>query len=97
MGPDKGGAAAPLGSLRDVRASLAAFNTSPDGSGSDSGGIERLHGPGLVLELPTSMDPVNQAVATLNDEDYAFPVLLRICRALNWRMMDIETGRLFGG
>jgi hypothetical protein len=79
-----------------VRHALALFNTSGDGSGADGAGLERLHGPGMVIEIPTSTDPVSQAIATINDEDYAFPVLLKMCRKLGWRMMDIETGRVLG-
>ena len=51
----------------------------------------------MIVEVSTSADPVSQAVATLNDEDYAFPVLMKLCRALGWKMVDIETGRTFGG
>lgn len=91
------GAGPAMGTLREVRAGLARFNTSPDGSGSTDSGIERLHGPGMVVEVSTSADPVSQAVATLNDEDYAFPVLMKLCRAQGWKMVDIETGRTFGG
>jgi hypothetical protein len=86
----------PLGDLREVRARLAAFNTSGDGTGPDVTGLERLHGPGMVVEIPTAQPTVQQAIATLNDEDYAFPVLVRMCRELGWKMMDLETGRVFG-
>jgi len=91
------GSTGALGPLREVRSGLARFNTSGDGTGAETSGLERLHGPGMVVEVPTSLDPVNQAIATLNDEDYAFPVLLKLCRVLGWKMMDMETGRVFGG
>ncbi|MBI1189175.1 MAG: hypothetical protein GC200_00615 [Tepidisphaera sp.] len=90
-----GGGSAPLGGLKEVRATLASYNTSADGSKSESG-LERLHGPGMVVELPGSIDPVTQAVASINDEDIAFPVLMKLSKSLGWRLMDIESGRVFG-
>jgi glycine cleavage system protein P-like pyridoxal-binding family len=54
--------AAPLGKLADVRAILARHNTSPDGGPTKDSTIAALHGPGLLVELPTSSDPVNQAL-----------------------------------
>ncbi len=95
MGPDQKGASVPLGSLREVRATLARFNTASDGS-PPGAGLERLHGPGFVVELPTSIEPVTQAIASVNDEDTAFPVLLKMCKTLGWRMMDIDSGRVLG-
>lgn len=84
----------PLGRLREVRETLAAFNTSEDGSGSEHAPTLRLHGPGLTLEVATSADPVTQAMASINDESIAWPVLERICRSLRWRLMDMESGRV---
>lgn len=95
MGAEQKGAAAPLGSLREVRDKLARFNTASDGT-PPGVGIERLHGPGYVVELPTSVEPVTQAIASVNDEDTAFPVLLKMCKTLGWRMMDIDSGRVLG-
>ncbi len=86
----------PLGSLRQVRERLANFNTSHDGSIARNTATEILHGPGLVVEIATSLDPVSQAIVTLNDEDIALPVLFRMCKAHGWKMMDMDTGRTFG-
>lgn len=97
LGPDVKGAASPLGTLKSVRETLAGYNTASDGSGKESMGLERLYGPGMVVEVPTSQDPVNQAVASLNDDDLAMPVLFRVCKAKGWRLMDVESGRMFGG
>lgn len=94
MGPDKGGQAQPLGPIREVRATLARFNTAGDGT--PPGVLERLFGPGMVVELPTGQDVVNQAIVTTNDEDTSFPVLMRLCKTLGWRMMDMESGRTIG-
>lgn len=94
MGPDRAGETQPLGPIRDVRAALARFNTAGDGT--PPGVLERLFGPGMVVELPTGQDVVNQAIVTTNDEDTSFPVLMRLCKTLGWRMMDMESGRTIG-
>lgn len=96
IGKDVKGGNAPLGSLREVRATLEGYNTGPDGSKSDAG-LDRLHGPGMVIELPGAIDPVTQAVASISDEEIAFPVLMKLTKAMGWRLMDIESGRMFGG
>lgn len=97
MGPDRNGSAGALGARREVRETFARFNTAPDGSNKDSMGLERLHGPGMVVEIATSVDPVTQAVASINDEDIALPVLFKLCKTTGWRLMDMESGRIFGG
>lgn len=89
-----------LGSLRDVVKAISAYNTSPDGSGpegmGEAGGIGFLYGPGFVIELPTTTDAVSQLMVTITDEDFAWSVLMRMCRQLQWKMMDAESGRTFG-
>ncbi len=94
MGPDRAGQPQPLGSLRDLRATFARFNTAGDGT--PPGVLERLFGPGMVIELPTGQDVVNQAIVTTNDEDTSFPVLMKMCKTLGWSMLDMESGRKFG-
>ncbi len=84
-----------MGSRREVQASLARFNTAPDGSSRNTG-MDVLHGPGMVLEIPASNDEVLQAMVTVTDEEIALPVLLRLCKSLGWSMVDLETGRSFG-
>lgn len=91
----------PLGPAREIKDSLAKYNTAPDGAASMSMGTEMLHGPGMVVELPPPMDgsknaPVNQALVNVSDEDIAWPVLSRACKSLGWSMMDVESGKVFG-
>lgn len=86
---------AALGTLADVKRLLADFNTAPDGGQNGSLGLERLHGPGFVVDLPTSVDQPMQVMASINDDETAWPVLSRICRRLGWSMTDAETGRVF--
>ena len=89
---------APLGTADEVIAALAAFNTAPDGAPTaGNSGTVSLHGPGMVLMMPTTQDEVTQLVASLTEEEMALPVLMRACKALGWAMMDMETGRTFGG
>lgn len=93
-GPQSGG---PMGTIGEVKEVLARYNTAPDGSSrSASLGTEVLHGPGLIVELPTNQDEVTQALVTVIDDDIAWPVLSRLCKAAGWKMMDVETGRVFG-
>lgn len=90
------GQAAPIGTRREVRELLARFNTAPDGAAAKGMGTERLYGPGMVIDLSTSTEDVNQALVSVNEDDIAWPVLLRICKELRWKMIDLETGRSFG-
>lgn len=85
----------PLGTIEQIETMLAAFNTAADGSDSNSMGLLRLHGPGFVLDLPTSVDKPMQIMASVNDDETAWPVLSRICRNLAWSMTDGESGQTF--
>lgn len=100
MGPLPPGGApsamSPLGSLREVRARLAEYNTSPDGAPPRTHGTEFLYGPGFSIEIATSSEPVMQGIITVTEDDIAMPVLFRLVRTLKWRMMDMESGRVFG-
>ena len=89
-------AAATLGSAREIRARLSAFNTAADCAPKKSLGTEILYGPGILVELPTGLDEVNQALVTLVEEDIAWPVLMRLCRTHNWALQDPSSGRIFG-
>lgn len=85
----------PLGTRAEVKRLLADFNTAPDGGADASLGLERLHGPGFVVDLPSSIDEPMQVMASINDDETAWPVLSRICRRLGWSMTDAESGRVF--
>ena len=87
-----GSSPVPLGSLRALREAFAPYNTAPDGSPSASG-TELLHGPGLVVEIPTGLPEINQAMLTVTDDDIAWPVLSRACRVQGWTLVDLESGR----
>jgi len=84
-----------LGSGEKVGAQLAAFNTMPDG---DPHTRNVLYGPGITVSMPMggADDPVNQLLVSINEEDIAWPVLMRLCRAYDWKMMDPKSGRTFG-
>lgn len=91
-----GGNTGPLGRAKEIREKLAPFNTAPDGSARKSVGTEILFGPGILVELPTGQDEINQALVTMIEEEIAWPVLMRMCRTLGWALMDPNTGRTFG-
>lgn len=86
----------PLGDRQQVVATLAKYNTAPDGS-KRSTGMEVLWGPGMVMEFPAAADEVNQAMVSVSDDDIAWPVLQRLCKATGWMLVDLESGRSFGG
>lgn len=89
-----------LGSVRDVVKAISAYNTSPDGSGpegmGEAVGVGFMYGPGFVIEIPVAAEHVSQLMVTITDEDFAWSVLMRMCRQLQWKMMDPESGRTFG-
>jgi hypothetical protein len=106
---DSPGSMQPLGDLRDIITQLSNHNIAPDGSGpaglGERMGTGVLYGPGLVAEVPLNDDPmankgrgpeIQQIMVSLTDEDFSFPVLQRACRELGWKMMDPESGRMFG-
>ncbi len=84
----------PLGDRAGVLKRLRDYNTAPDGSGDTS----LAHGPGFILQFPLvdPRDDINQALISVVEDDIAWPVLSRLCKALGWSMMDPETGRTFG-
>lgn len=104
-----GGGMLPLGTCREIIKAVGGFNVYPDGSGAEgwgsTPGMATLYGPGCVIELPTgggddsggrSEAEISQAMVTISDEEFAWPVLSRICKANAWKMMDPESGRMFG-
>lgn len=86
----------PLGTCKEVKAALADFNTFADGSTAPEN-FGLLYGPGLMIQMPMvgPSDPVAQISATMQEEDIAWPVLMRMCRRLGWKMMDPQSGRTF--
>jgi len=84
-----------LGSRREVERVLSPFNCAGDGSAASYG---VLYGPGITVQLPMvdDRDPVVQLLVTLTDEAIAWPVLERVCRTLEWKMMDPKSGSIFG-
>ncbi|MBN8645799.1 MAG: hypothetical protein J0L61_11245, partial [Planctomycetes bacterium] len=84
-----------MGTYQDVADALSLFNTAPDGDPLTPG---VLYGPGFTAELPPvgPDDPIAQVNVTITENDSAGPVLMRVCRRLNWRLVDPDTGRAFG-
>lgn len=84
-----------MGTARDIEAALRLYNTASDGDPLTPG---VLYGPGFTAELPPvgPNDPVGQIGITITENDSAGPVLMRLCRRLNWKLVDPDTGRAFG-
>jgi len=93
---DDGDGLPSMGSIDEIQAILARFNTAHDnavaGRAADMS-LLRLHGPGLVAEFSTSSPEVKQIMVTMTDDDFAFPVLARACREQKWTLMDPESGQ----
>lgn len=89
------GGMAPIGTRREIVASLRTLNTGPqteDGS-MPAHGEDVLFGPGIEIELPPEMDPVTQMLVRLTDEDVGWDVIRRIAQHTHWRMLDPMSGR----
>ncbi len=99
----------PLGTLRAVTKALGNYNIAPDTSGphgyGERMGVALFFGPGLVAEAQLPDDPssnrgegpeIVQILVSATDEDFAFPVLMRLCREQKWKMLDPDSGRTLG-
>jgi hypothetical protein len=93
---DPAAGSVPLGTPSELVAMLAPFNIAADGSARRALGTAVLHGPGFTLEYASSQDELNQAMIVVNDQDFAWPVLSRMCRQNGWKMQDTESGQIFG-
>lgn len=83
-----------LGTVRAIAERLAPFNTAADTDtlAGESGTIF-FYGPGFVIQVPTFSDQITQAMVTLTDEEFAWPVLMDIRRATGWTFLDMESGQ----
>ena len=85
--PPGDGGLAPLGSRRDIIAKLGTMNTAPAQAGESV-----LYGPGIRLEMGPDEDPVKQMLMTIVEEEIAWLVVYRLAKAMDWRIVDVETG-----
>lgn len=88
--------AAPLGTPEAFASAVAPFNTATDGGVRGAGGAMTFYGPGVVIEIVPHDGVVRQALVICQTEDFAWPVLFRICRANGWKLQDMESGQMFG-
>ncbi|MFK7959033.1 MAG: hypothetical protein AB8G96_00785 [Phycisphaerales bacterium] len=78
---------AAIGTRAEIEKTLSAFNTGPERAG------ELIYfGPGVRLELANE-DPVRQILMTITEEEIAWQVILRIGKAMHWKLLDPSTGR----
>ena len=92
---DRASQTVPLGKRPDFEDALSRFNTATDG-GTPSGGSVTFYGPGLVIEIVPMDGIVRQALVYCQNEDFAFPVLYRLCKSNGWKLQDMESGQMFG-
>jgi hypothetical protein len=79
---------APVGPRDQLLRDLGNFNTAPEREGDDV-----LYGPGIRLELPPGQDPVGQMLMTVTEEEIAWLVIMRLAKAFDWKIVDVNTGR----
>jgi hypothetical protein len=77
----------PIGTRAAILGALREFNTAPERDSDDL-----LYGPGIRIELPPG-DPVSQMLLTVIEEEIAWQVIMRIARALQWKLYQPSTGR----
>ena len=88
-----------LGSVDEFVRAIEPFNTRTDrevACKNDGSGSIVFYGPGLVLEIIPMDGQVRQALVYCQNQDFAFPVLYRMCKANGWKLQDIDTGQMFG-
>jgi hypothetical protein len=86
--PSTSSGMSPIGRRSELVATLSRYNTNPEREGDDV-----LYGPGIRIELPPGQDNVNQMLMTITEEEIAWLVIMRLSRALNWKIVDPNTGR----
>jgi hypothetical protein len=94
--PGSLGAPQSMGTLKEVMAVFAQCNTAPDGGPSTTTGIERLYGPGIVVDIALGQPEITQALVSVKDVDCAWPVLQKLCKVSAWKMVDSDSGQVFG-
>lgn len=77
----------PIGTRAELIERLAGLNTGPSRAGESV-----LHGPGIRIEFADE-DPIRQMLLTIVEEEIAWPVILRIGRAMGWKLLDPTSGR----
>jgi hypothetical protein len=78
---------ATIGTRSEIVGSLVPFNTAPARDGD-----LLLYGPGIMIELPAD-DRVTQMLLTITEEEIAWQVIMRLGKAMGWKLLDPNTGR----
>ncbi len=79
-----------LGTREEIVRELANSNVAPEVPEGDV-----LYGPGIRLEFPPGIDPVNQILLSIMEDEIAWLVILRLAKKFGWRILDTATGREF--
>ena len=87
--PTEPGAMAPIGSRRDIGRKLADRNTGPESEQAH----DVFYGPGIRIELTPNQDPITQMLVTVTEEEIGWPVLTRLVKEFNWKLLDPNSGR----
>ncbi|MDA1007424.1 MAG: hypothetical protein O2800_00270 [Planctomycetota bacterium] len=85
------GSMPPIGRRDELLSQFATINTYPESVGSD-----QLFAPGVTMELPsTDLEPT-QILMSIDDEDIAWPYIMRLVKTIPVRILDVESGRELG-
>ena len=87
---DPGEGMPPLGTREELIRELATNNVAPEVPDGDV-----LYGPGIRLEFPPGIDPVNQILLSIMEDEIAWQVIVRLAKKFRWRILDTATGRDF--
>jgi hypothetical protein len=90
--PSNNNGLAPLGQRNEILRDLSRFNTAPERDGDDV-----LYGPGIRLELPPGQDVIDQILMTINEEEIAWLVIMRLAKSFDWKIIDTNSGRELNG
>lgn len=86
--PSSGAGLAAIGTRKEILRDLSRYNTAPESCEDDT-----LYGPGIRLEMPPGQDPVTQMLLTVVEEEIAWLVIMRLAKAFEWKIVDMNTGR----
>ena len=85
--PSRDGGLAPLGSHDEIVRALGRLNIAPERAGETM-----LYGPGIRIEMSPD-SPVSQMLLTVTEEEIAWLVIMRVAKAMQWKLLDPATGR----
>ncbi len=85
--PRSGDELPPLGNIGEILDQLSHLNVHPEQEGDPV-----VYGPGIRIEGSPG-EPIRQMLLTIVEEEIAWLVIMRVAKAMNWKLFDPTTGR----